>query len=51
MEQQLQLYLHNLMIQEGIKNIAAGANPIILRRGMKIATVLLLKQLKVKAVH
>ncbi|GMQ56452.1 chaperonin GroEL [Vallitalea sediminicola] len=26
------------MIQEGIKNIAAGANPIILRRGMKEAT-------------
>jgi chaperonin GroEL len=26
------------MIQEGMKNIAAGANPIIVRNGMKIAT-------------
>ena len=30
--------LAQAMIQEGIKNIAAGANPIILRRGMKEAT-------------
>ena len=30
--------LAQAMIQEGIKNIAAGANPIILRRGMKKAT-------------
>ncbi|MCT4542657.1 MAG: chaperonin GroEL [Vallitalea sp.] len=30
--------LAQAMIQEGIKNIAAGANPIILRRGMKAAT-------------
>ena len=28
----------NRMIDEGIKNLAAGANPIILRRGMKKAT-------------
>ncbi len=30
--------LAQAMIVEGIKNIAAGANPIILRRGMKAAT-------------
>ncbi|MCT4598569.1 MAG: chaperonin GroEL [Vallitalea sp.] len=30
--------LAQAMIQEGIKNVAAGANPIILRRGMKAAT-------------
>ncbi|WP_105615086.1 chaperonin GroEL [Vallitalea okinawensis] len=30
--------LAQAMIQEGIKNIEAGANPIILRRGMKKAT-------------
>ncbi len=30
--------LAQAMIKEGIKNLAAGANPIILRRGMKKAT-------------
>lgn len=30
--------LAQAMIQEGLKNIAAGANPIILRRGMQRAT-------------
>ncbi|TCK98791.1 chaperonin GroEL [Natranaerovirga hydrolytica] len=30
--------LAQAMVQEGIKNIAAGANPIILRRGMQKAT-------------
>jgi chaperonin GroEL len=30
--------LAQAMIKEGLKNIAAGANPIILRRGMKKAT-------------
>ncbi len=30
--------LAQAMIQEGLKNIAAGANPIILRRGMQKAT-------------
>jgi len=30
--------LAQAMIQEGIKNLAAGANPIILRKGMKKAT-------------
>ena len=30
--------LARAMIQEGIKNLAAGANPIILRKGMKKAT-------------
>ncbi|MBR1627687.1 MAG: molecular chaperone GroEL, partial [Lachnospiraceae bacterium] len=30
--------LAQAMVKEGIKNLAAGANPIILRRGMKKAT-------------
>ena len=30
--------LAQAMINEGIKNLAAGANPIILRKGMKKAT-------------
>ena len=30
--------LAQAMIQEGMKNLEAGANPIILRRGMKKAT-------------
>ena len=30
--------LAQAMIQEGLKNIAAGANPIILRKGMAKAT-------------
>ncbi|QUI22715.1 chaperonin GroEL [Vallitalea pronyensis] len=34
------------MIQEGIKNIAAGANPIILRRGMKVATTTAVEAIK-----
>ncbi len=32
------IVLAQAMIQEGLKNIAAGANPIILRRGMQKAT-------------
>lgn len=32
--------LAQAMIQEGMKNIAAGANPIIVRKGMKAATQL-----------
>ena len=31
--------LTQAMVNEGMKNIAAGANPIILRRGMKVAAV------------
>ena len=30
--------LAQAMINEGIKNLAAGANPIVLRKGMKKAT-------------
>ena len=30
--------LAQAMINEGMKNLAAGANPIILRKGMKLAT-------------
>lgn len=38
--------LAQAMIQEGMKNIAAGANPIILRRGMKSATETAVKAIK-----
>lgn len=38
--------LAQAMIQEGIKNIAAGANPIILRRGMKAATATAVEAIK-----
>ena len=34
------------MIQEGLKNIAAGANPIILRRGMQKATEATVAEIK-----
>ena len=34
------------MIQEGLKNIAAGANPIILRRGMQKATEAAVAEIK-----
>jgi chaperonin GroEL len=34
------------MIQEGIKNVAAGANPIILRRGMQKATAVTVDAIK-----
>lgn len=37
--------LAQAMIQEGMKNIAAGANPIMLRRGMKKASDAVLKSL------
>jgi chaperonin GroEL len=30
--------LAQAMVDEGVKNLAAGANPIILRKGMKKAT-------------
>lgn len=38
--------LAQAMIQEGLKNIAAGANPIILRRGMQKATEATVEQIK-----
>jgi len=38
--------LAQAMIQEGLKNIAAGANPIILRRGMHKATELAVEAIK-----
>ncbi len=38
--------LAQAMIHEGIKNIAAGANPIVLRKGMKKAT-----EVTVEAIH
>ena len=38
--------LAQAMIQEGLKNIAAGANPIILRRGMQKATEATVEEVK-----
>lgn len=38
--------LAQAMIQEGLKNIAAGANPIILRRGMQKATEAAVEEIK-----
>jgi chaperonin GroEL len=38
--------LAQAMIQEGIKNVAAGANPIILRRGMQKATAVTVDAIK-----
>lgn len=38
--------LAQAMVREGLKNIAAGANPIILRRGMNVAT-----EKAVEAIH
>ena len=41
--------LAQAMIVEGIKNIAAGANPIILRRGMKAATDKAVEAIRMKS--
>lgn len=38
--------LAQAMIQEGMKNVAAGANPIILRRGMQKATAVTVESIK-----
>ncbi len=38
MEPRQLLFLAQAMVNEGMKNLAAGANPIILRKGMKKAT-------------
>ena len=38
--------LAQAMIQEGLKNVAAGANAIILRKGMQKATDAVVKQIK-----
>ncbi|MCR4656017.1 MAG: chaperonin GroEL [Lachnospiraceae bacterium] len=38
--------LAQAMVHEGIKNLAAGANPIIMRKGMKKATETALKAIK-----
>ncbi|HAN09569.1 MAG TPA: chaperonin GroEL [Clostridiales bacterium] len=41
--------LAQAMIQEGLKNIAAGANPIILRNGMHKVTDVIVKYIKQKS--
>ena len=38
--------LAQAMINEGMKNLTAGANPIVLRKGMKKATELVVEELK-----
>ena len=38
--------LAQAMIQEGLKNVAAGANAIILRKGMQKATEAAVEQIK-----
>ncbi len=38
--------LAQAMVQEGMKNVAAGANPIILRRGMQKATEVTVESIK-----
>ena len=38
--------LAQAMIQEGLKNVAAGANPIILRKGMQKATNATVEEIK-----
>ena len=38
MVQQQLPFLHRQWFNEGMKNLAAGANPIVLRKGMKKAT-------------
>ncbi len=39
------------MVQEGLKNIAAGASPIEIKKGMEIALKLALKKLKDKSIQ
>ena len=38
--------LAQAMITEGLKNVAAGANPIIIRRGMQAATAVAVESIK-----
>ena len=38
--------LAQAMVREGMKNVAAGANPMIVRKGMKTAVDVLVKELK-----
>ena len=45
MEQQLQLFLAYAMVKEGLKNVAAGANPISIKLGMEKATQYLVMQI------
>ncbi|MDO8460253.1 MAG: chaperonin GroEL [Nanoarchaeota archaeon] len=43
--------LAQLMITEGIKNIAAGANPIEIKKGIEAATITVVEYLKKKSVE
>ena len=38
--------LAQAMVNEGMKNLAAGANPIVLRKGMKQATAVAVEAIK-----
>ena len=43
--------LTQIMVQEGLKNIAAGASPIEIKKGMNIALKFVLKNLKDKSIQ
>ncbi len=43
--------LTQIMVQEGLKNIAAGASPIEIKKGMNIALSLIVEQLKDKSIE
>ena len=44
--QQLLLCLHRSIISEGLKNVAAGANPMDLKRGIDKAVIAVVEHLK-----
>ena len=43
--------LTQIMVQEGLKNIAAGASPIEIKKGMDIALSFIVEQLKDKSIQ
>ena len=43
--------LTQIMVQEGLKNIAAGASPIEIKKGMNIALSFIIEQLKDKSIQ
>ncbi len=49
MEQQLQLFLAQAIVKEGLKNVAAGANPMDLKRGIDKAVAAIVKDLERQA--
>jgi chaperonin GroEL len=43
--------LAQMIVNEGLKNIAAGANPMLLKRGIEKATEVVVKEIKAQAVQ